>query len=101
MGLQNATSVVIATRALKDDSRTIGSMIVRTPFELIRALEENMSISTVILADIFAGELVIARFLRQVYPHLTLVTVPGDDVEDRIEVEARARAQSVRRRRAI
>ncbi|NVB81407.1 MAG: hypothetical protein HOV81_23630 [Kofleriaceae bacterium] len=59
-----------------------GSIVVRTPFELIRALEENASISTAILADVFAGELVIARFLRQQYPHLQLVTVPGDYSED-------------------
>ena len=103
MAFLNAPSVVIATRALKDDSRTTGSIIVRTPFELIRALEENVSISTVILADVFAGERVIARFLGQVYPHLTVVPVPGEhvDVEDQIEAEARARTRSVRRRLAI
>jgi hypothetical protein len=61
-----------------------GSIVVRTPFELIRALEENASISTAILADIFAGELVIATFLRQQYPHLQLVTVPGDYSDDDI-----------------
>ncbi len=77
MALVNAPSVVIATRAL-NGSRVSGSIVVRTPFELIRALEENASISTAILADVFAGENVIARFLRQQYPHLQLVTVAGD-----------------------
>lgn len=100
MGRFIAPSVVIATRALKGSSRVTGSIVVRTPFELIRALEENASISTAILADIFAGELVIANFLRQRYPHLQLVTVPGDysddDVTEQNEIavsESRADAQ--------
>lgn len=85
MGLyNNAPAVVIATRSLKGSARMSGSIVVRTPFELIRALEENASISTAILADIFAGELVIANFLRQQYPHLQLVTVPGDYSDDDI-----------------
>lgn len=99
MGFLNAPGVVIATRALKGSSRMSGSIVVRTPFELIRALEENASISTAILADIFAGELVIANFLRQQYPHLQLVTVPGEysdeDVTEQNEIsvsESRADA---------
>jgi hypothetical protein len=105
MAFLNAPSVVIATRALKDDSPSTGSIIVRTPFELIRALEEHASISTAVLADIFAGELVIARFLRQQYPHLKLVTVPGNysEEEERIDAEARAasRNRPFRRRLAM
>lgn len=107
MGLLNAPSVVIATRALKGNARMSGSIVVRTPFELIRALEENASISTAILADLFAGELVIANFLRQQYPHLQLVTVPGDysdeDITENNEIsvsrtDARQRGRAVLRR---
>jgi hypothetical protein len=100
----NAPAVVIATRALKGNARMSGSIVVRTPFELIRALEENASISTAILADIFAGELAIANFLRQQYPHVQLVTVPGDYSDDDItgtnEIESEgSRADTHRRRR--
>jgi hypothetical protein len=107
MGRLTAPSVVIATRALKGNARMSGSIVVRTPFELIRALEENASISTAILADIFAGELVIASFLRQQYPHLQLVTVPGDysdeDITENNEIsvsraDARQRGRGLLRR---
>ena len=68
-------SVVIATRAATGDRRR-SSVVVRTPLELILALDDQPSIGTAVLADDFA-EGAVAAFLRETYPGLRLVTLRG------------------------
>lgn len=69
----SAPSVVIATRVARSACRP-ASVIVRTPLELIRALDDHDSIATAVLADDFAGA-VVEEFLRETYPRLRLETL--------------------------
>ena len=68
-----APSVVIATRAARSEGRP-ASVVVRTPLELIRALDDHDSIATAVLADDFALD-VVEEFLRETYPRLRLETL--------------------------
>lgn len=69
----SAPSVVIATRTAGGTDRP-SSVVVRTPLELIRVLDDHDTIATAVLADDFAGEGV-EDFLRETYPRLRLLTM--------------------------
>jgi hypothetical protein len=66
--------VVIATGS-GQRSRRRDSIIVRTPLDLIRTLDNVRTISIAILADRFAEDRAVAAFLRDAYPDLRLATV--------------------------
>ena len=68
-----APDVVIASR-LVARSRRGTTVLVRTPLELIRVLDDHASISTAVLGDAFEDRAMTA-FLRETYPRLRLVTV--------------------------
>jgi hypothetical protein len=67
--------VVIASRTA-GDNQPDECVVVRTPLDLIQAIERCGSISTVVLADEFADAEVDA-FLRADFPWLKLVAIPS------------------------
>ena len=76
MGPNAGPSVVVATKTACGLTPRRYWLLVRTPLDLIRALDANPSLSTAILADAFALEEAFTVFLRDQYPHLRLITVP-------------------------
>jgi len=68
--------VVIASRTA-GDNQPDECVVVRTPLDLIQAIERCGSISTVVLADVFAADAAVDAFLRADFPWLKLVAIPS------------------------
>lgn len=68
--------VVIASRTA-GDNQSAECVVVRTPLDLIQAIERCGSISTVVLADVFAEDAEVDAFLRADFPWLQLVAIPS------------------------
>ena len=69
-----APQVLIASRLVEACDQRDACMVVRTPLELVHALETRSSIETVILAAGFTDRS-LAAFLQAEYPRIRLVTV--------------------------
>jgi hypothetical protein len=66
--------IVIASQTLSD--RQPGEcVVVRTPLDLISAIEQRPAVATVILADAFASQPHVREFLREEYPWLRVVAI--------------------------
>jgi hypothetical protein len=79
--------IIIASQVLP--SRQPGDcVVVRTPLDLIHAIEVRADVGTVILADAFAAQPGVREFLRDEYPWLRIVTMesPRHFHRDRITV---------------
>jgi hypothetical protein len=66
--------IVIASHTLSD--RQPGDcVVVRTPLDLISAIEQRPGVATVILADTFATQPGVREFLHEEYPWLRVVSL--------------------------